>query len=197
MLLALLFDRTDATQRFSMKRTPSRRKRSRRSPFRLLRTAGVVAALAVAAAAGLEPAQFQSLLPEVAKVIPGLKDDVPRPVALVGMVRPMPLCGSGKRISCVVDGDTFWVSGEKVRLEGIDAPEIKGACTYERDLARRATNRLSDILSRQQFTLRRSGTDRYGRTLARADTPHGEVGDILVNEGLARPWRGRREQWCG
>lgn len=187
-----------------MKRRPSRRRRQR-SPLRAFRTAGLFGALAIAAAIGLEPARFESILPGIVSSLPSsvremlpatAKNDAPRPVALVGMVRPMPLCGSGRRISCVVDGDTFWVSGEKVRLEGIDAPEIKGACAYERDLAQRATRRLSELLSGQNFALQRRGTDRYGRTLARAVTPIGEAGDILVREGLARPWRGRKEQWC-
>ena len=108
----------------------------------------------------------------------------------------MKVCGSGRRVSCVVDGDTFWISGEKIRLEGIDAPEVNGACAHERRLAQRATRRLSEILSDERFSLRRNGKDRYGRTLARIDTPHGEAGAILVREGLARPWRGRKKQWC-
>ena len=173
--------------------------------MRAFRAAGLFGALAIATAVGLEPSQFEAILPGIVSSLPpsvrevlpaAAKDDAPRPVALVGMVRPMPLCGSGKRISCVIAGATFWVSGEKVRLEGIDAPEIKGACAYERDLAQRATRRLSELLSGQNFALQRSGTDRYGRTLARAQTPMGEAGDILIREGLARPWRGRKEQWC-
>ncbi|MEO3386851.1 thermonuclease family protein [Mesorhizobium sp. CAU 1741] len=119
-----------------------------------------------------------------------------QPATLVGLVRPMPFCGGGRRVSCVVDGDTFWLSGEKVRLESIDAPEMEGACSYERNLAQQAKSRLSEILSNREITLSRSGHDRYGRTLARADTPSGEAGAILVREGLARRWTGRREPWC-
>lgn len=109
----------------------------------------------------------------------------------------MPICGGGRRISCVVDGDTFWVEREKVRRAGIDAPEVQGACASERRLAERATNRLSEILSQASFHLARTGVDRHGRTLARVETAFGEAGEILVREGLARPWRGHRENWCG
>jgi micrococcal nuclease len=115
---------------------------------------------------------------------------------LVALAPPVPICGNGRRISCVVDGDTFWLAGEKVRLEGIDAPEINGACAYERELAQKATRRLSEILSAERLELHRNGRDRYQRTLARVDTPRGEAGDILIREGLARPWKGRKEQWC-
>ncbi len=42
----------------------------------------------------------------------------------------------------------------------------------------------------------RQGTDRYGRTLAAIRVEGHDVGDILVSEGLARTWAGRREPWC-
>lgn len=32
------------------------------------------------------------------------------------------ICQSAKRITCVVDGDTFWLNGEKVGISNIDAP---------------------------------------------------------------------------
>lgn len=150
----------------------------------------LAAGIGVVAASEIEPDRAlsfaRSLLP------PGESE----PVTLVGLSRPMPVCGAARRVSCVVDGDTFWLSGEKVRLEGIDAPEIEGACAYERNLAQRAKVRLSEILSNREIRLSRSGSDRYGRTLARAETPSGEAGAILVSEGLARPWAGRRQPWC-
>ena len=42
----------------------------------------------------------------------------------------------------------------------------------------------------------RQGADRYGRTLAAIRVEGHDVGDILVGEGLARTWAGRREPWC-
>jgi endonuclease YncB( thermonuclease family) len=54
-------------------------------------------------------------------------------------------CGSGKRVTCVVDGDTFWQDGVKIRMEGYDTPEPQtGICggVRERQLAARATSRL-------------------------------------------------------
>lgn len=35
-----------------------------------------------------------------------------------------PICGKGRRITCIVDGDTFWLWGERIRIADIDAPEI-------------------------------------------------------------------------
>jgi micrococcal nuclease len=109
-----------------------------------------------------------------------------------------PICGSGPRITCVVDGDTVWVNRAKYRLEGIDTPE-KGAlakCMQEGLQAIEATKRLAEILSMHQFAIEATGMDRYGRVLAHFHIGHTTAGQMLVAEGLARPWRGHREKWC-
>jgi len=113
--------------------------------------------------------------------------------------RPIPICGSGPRITCVVDGDTFWLNGEKVRLEGIDTPETtNGVCggEAERRLGRVATARLAEILGDGDLSVSRSGFDRFGRTLATATVNGRDVGAILVSERLARNWPDGNEFWC-
>ncbi|QKV19711.1 thermonuclease family protein [Oricola thermophila] len=114
--------------------------------------------------------------------------------------RPMPLCGSGRRVNCVVDGDTLWLDGEKIRIVNIDAPEVKGRCRAERERAATATRMLASLVSNRPIRLDREGRDRYGRTLASLVTPEGDVGSALVAQRLAVHWRGRREPaetWCG
>lgn len=59
-----------------------------------------------------------------------------------------------------------------------------------------ATKRLAAILSSHEFTIEPSGKDRYGRVLARFRIGDTAAGDMLIAEGLARRWRGRREDWC-
>jgi len=50
--------------------------------------------------------------------------------------------GGGK--NCVVDGDTFYLNGAKVRIAGIDAPETHDYhCTSELELGERAARQLS------------------------------------------------------
>jgi endonuclease YncB( thermonuclease family) len=110
--------------------------------------------------------------------------------------RAMPVCGGGKRINCVVDGDTFWLDGEKIRIEDIDAPEVKGKCRHERQLAAKATKRLSVLLSRQAIRIERNGRDRFGRTLVQVSTGRGEVGKAMIRDGLAREYAGGRRSWC-
>ena len=102
-----------------------------------------------------------------------------------------------------VDGDTFDIGAERVRIANIDAPETKSAkCDAERRLGEVAKRRLQELLSSPGFVMERGDPktgrmkDRYGRTLATAYLDGIDVGSILINEELARPWRGKREPWC-
>lgn len=109
-------------------------------------------------------------------------------------------CTDGDRISCVVDGDTLWIDGTKVRVADIDAPEVsEPKCASELALGNRATERLIELVNQGPFELQAwpgRDKDRYGRAL-RVLVRHGRsLGDILVSEGLARTWTGRREPWC-
>lgn len=110
-----------------------------------------------------------------------------------------PICGSGPRINCVVDGDTVWHEGIKYRFPEIDTPE-KGQlaeCMQEGLQAIEATKRLAEILSTHEFTIEPEGKDRYGRVLARFVIGNTTAGEMLVAEGLAMPWTGRRyDGWC-
>jgi len=99
----------------------------------------------------------------------------------------------------VVDGDTFWYQGEKIRVADIDTPEVQGRCPYETRLAARATRRTGELLREGPFELEAIGgrdEDRYGRKLRVVTRGGRSLGDQLVAEGLARTWTGRREPWC-
>jgi endonuclease YncB( thermonuclease family) len=98
----------------------------------------------------------------------------------------------------VVDGDTFDVAGERVRIADIDTPELRGRCAQEVRLAQAAKARLRTLLAAGPFELRESGRDedRYGRKLRVVVRGGRSIGDQLVAEGLARTWTGRREPWC-
>lgn len=113
-----------------------------------------------------------------------------------GAGRHFPICGSGRRVTCVVDGDTFWLDRVKYRVADIDAPEISNpGCTAESKLADAATYRLAQLLNGGAFRLDTRGLDRYGRTLAVVSRGGQSFGMQLVSEGLARKW-GDRRGWC-
>ncbi|WP_122523179.1 thermonuclease family protein [Pannonibacter phragmitetus] len=100
----------------------------------------------------------------------------------------------------VWDGDSILLGltgqAEAVRIFNIDAPEINGRCPHEENLAQQAKYRLAELMDGQRVIVLRQGTDRYGRTLAAVSVNGVDAGDMLVGEGLARTWSGRREGWC-
>jgi micrococcal nuclease len=104
------------------------------------------------------------------------------------------------RTACVVDGDTFWLEGEKIRIADIDTPEIsEPKCDAEYRLGMKAAYRLRDLLNEGPFELRAIGgrdQDQFGRKLRVVVRNGRSLGDQLVSEGLARTWTGRREPWC-
>lgn len=108
-------------------------------------------------------------------------------------------CPSGGGRDCVVDGDTFRFAGEKYRIADIDTPETHPArCAEEAAMGAAATRRLRAWMNAGPFSLEGAGrdTDRYGRKLRIVTRGGASVGAMLVGEGLARPWEGRRRPWC-
>ena len=112
-----------------------------------------------------------------------------------------PICKGPVRVTCVVDGDTIWYRGTKIRIADIDTPEVsQPGCPRERELGRRATERLRQLLNAGAFRLDippdGRSRDRFGREL-RIVTRNGQsLGAVLVREGLASRWGGPRRSWC-
>lgn len=109
------------------------------------------------------------------------------------------ICQGSGRVTCVVDGDTIWYRGEKIRIADINTPETsRPSCTSEAELGARATQRLLALLNQGPFSLERDGrdTDRYGRLLRVITRDGTSLGETLVEEGLAEQWQGRRGNWC-
>jgi micrococcal nuclease len=107
-------------------------------------------------------------------------------------------CGSN-RFNCVVDGDTLWLNGTKVRVADIDTPEIsQPKCEAELALGIKATSRFIELLNEGEFDVvpAQQDEDRYGRKLRRIVRDGRSLGDQLISEGLARQWSGKKEPWC-
>ena len=109
------------------------------------------------------------------------------------------LCPTGGGRNCVVDGDTFRLGGERIRVADIDAPETHPPrCAREARLGAAATHRLRALLNQGPVVLVRADrdTDRYGRKLRIVTRDGASLGEKLVEEGLARRWGGARRPWC-
>lgn len=110
------------------------------------------------------------------------------------------ICSGSKRVTCIVDGDTFWLNGDKIRIADIDTPEIgTPQCARELALGQKAKMRLQVLLSAGPFEMHAlpdREADQYGRSLRILMRNGQSIGDKLVAEGLARTWEGRRRPWC-
>jgi endonuclease YncB( thermonuclease family) len=96
-----------------------------------------------------------------------------------------------------LDGDTLAFATERLRLVGIDAPELRCRCPSECDAAQAATEALRRLIEEAAtVVVVRTGIDRYGRSLGRVEADGVDVGEALVAMGHARVWTGRREPWC-
>jgi len=108
-------------------------------------------------------------------------------------------CEGPSRSTCVVDGDTFWLEGTKIRIADINTPEVsEPQCEAERELGERATVRLVELLNGGGFSLQPvdRDTDSYGRKLRIVTRGGDSLGALLVDEGLAERWSGSRRNWC-
>ena len=107
----------------------------------------------------------------------------------------------------VIDGDTFrarvdiWLGQSvtvRVRLKGVDTPEMEGKCAAEKKRARQAKAFAENWFKKNQAQLVNVHYGTYaGRVLATAQIKNGEsLSAALLAENLAKPYRGRRAQWC-
>jgi endonuclease YncB( thermonuclease family) len=107
-----------------------------------------------------------------------------------------------------IDGDTFEARvhlsagldpTSRVRLRGIDAPELKAACPQELQMAEAASAALRGLLGEGGVTISNIGPDKYnGRVLADVATKRtGNVSAALLASGHARSYNGgHRNGWC-
>lgn len=88
--------------------------------------------------------------------------------------------------AAVLDGDSIVVAGTHVRIQGIDAPELRQMCGEVRcGLA--AKEALQRAIGGATVTCKPSGLDRYGRTLAQCATAAvRDLGAHMVGAGYAR-----------
>ena len=110
-------------------------------------------------------------------------------------------CGApGNHFACAVDGDTIRLGDRRVRLLGIDAPEMtKPGCRAEADLAGRAADRLVELLNQGDFDMvahRFRARDRHGRDLRKLTRGNVDIGATLIDEGLAHRFWGIKTSWC-
>ena len=92
----------------------------------------------------------------------------------------------------VIDGDTIYLSGEKIRFSGIDTPEIKQTCTKNNEIIKcgiLAKELLIKIIANNKINCIREGKDQYKRTLAECFVNNESLSSYLVRSGYAFAYR--------
>ncbi|WP_073603071.1 thermonuclease family protein [Vibrio aerogenes] len=112
------------------------------------------------------------------------------------------------KVTSIYDADTFkanikgWpdIIGKKVsiRVNGVDAPEIRGKCKKEKNSARIAKLfTIKALRTAKKIELRNIRRGKYFRILADVYVDGRNLSDLLINSGLARPYDGgKRGGWC-
>lgn len=93
----------------------------------------------------------------------------------------------------IIDGDTVEIEGRKVRLYGIDAPELHQKCLTMSGLVvpcgKIAKQIINDIIGKSLLHCEKIGTDRYRRTIARCKANNMDIGREMVRRGWAVAYR--------
>ena len=104
------------------------------------------------------------------------------------------------RVHEVIDGDTVDVSVDlgfhiqhliRLRLYGINTPELKSKDKAEKELAIVAKTRLIELIEGKivKVKTRKDSTDKYGRYLAEIYLNEEHINDKLILEGLAKEYK--------
>jgi len=113
----------------------------------------------------------------------------------------------------VYDGDTITVASRldtesrwftakstlyrfRVRLRGIDTPEIKGSSEAEKTKAKEARDALSAQIMGQEVVLRNLGNEKYGRVLADVYFREVHMNQWMLEQGYAQVYDGGTKS-CG
>lgn len=99
----------------------------------------------------------------------------------------------------IVDGDSFTIMGDRVRLYAIDAPELHQPCRDGAACGERARDHLAKLIAGRMLVCEKRDTDRYGRYVAQCyidESPTAgqpvkgvDIGRAMVRDGHAMAYR--------
>jgi micrococcal nuclease len=136
----------------------------------------------------------------LAAIPAGAENYIPRRDRVEGPVRAA--------VTQVIDGDTIearvhvWIGEDivtRIRVDGIDAPELHGKCGNERARAQAAKREMERLLADGTVVLTGIRLEKYaGRVLARVATGDGaDVARHMMDKNLVRAYHGKkRGSWC-
>ena len=93
----------------------------------------------------------------------------------------------------IIDGDTIILNSEKIRLYGIDTPEIKQTCTdnygHVYSCGVRAKLELEKIIGSKKVSCVKKTKDRYKRSISICYVDENDINSLMVKRGWALAYR--------
>lgn len=92
----------------------------------------------------------------------------------------------------IIDGDTININKKKIRLHGIDAPESKQKCFFDKkkwDCGKNSTLYLRKLISKKIVTCNVNGKDKYNRFIAVCFVDKNNINRMIVKNGWAIAYR--------
>lgn len=100
------------------------------------------------------------------------------------------------RVLKVFDGDTIKVTGFgltfKIRLVGIDSPELGFKGQKSQPFSQKAKHYLENLLDNRKIAIKSYGTGAYNRQLAEVFINNKNINIEMIRAGLAEVYKGRR-----
>lgn len=87
----------------------------------------------------------------------------------------------------VIDADTIEIQGERIRLNGFDAPESGSSCGGV-DVYEAGAQALTELIGTRTVSCVLKGNDGRGRHVATCAADGQEIGEFIVSAGWGRDW---------
>ncbi len=102
-------------------------------------------------------------------------------LAAYSLSKPVMMTGT----AVAIDGDTIIMERQRIRLHGIDAPELKQTCAYSQPCGETSKEYLQKLIKGRTVMCKKVAEDKYGRPVATCKVDGHDLGDMLVLYGHA------------
>ena len=121
-------------------------------------------------------------------------------ILLLYLLLPLGALAAPSTPARVIDGDTIDISGQRIRLHGIDTPEAKQTCQRSGVTwlcGAEATKTLKELIGNSDVSCTERDRDRYGRIVAVCYANGRDLNAAMVLSGMALAYRKYSDDYTG